>query len=297
VRCGVSQPLVGCTVGAAGAVTVGTDNDATPDEAMTASVGVSVTALAGTNLDSSEGDPAMDLATSLTATATGAGATTGSGASAPASTSIVAAPASAAIIALATTAPAGVPTVNNGGFQSVTYTATLTRSGLASQPTSVQLTLVPDAALGTVAGPPITLTFAPGETSQAGSITVQVPSTATPGPATYHFVAAYDPTGTDGPQRHRGRRSAFVHGGGPGGRQRRSGLRRHRRHRHPAQAPGGRGAGRGHGPGLDHGQRPRLRPRNRTAALTLTATKIDQSQPSRWAFSVTDGAGNARTCA
>ncbi len=101
-----------------------------------------------------------------------------------------------ALVTLSTTAPTGTPTVIKPG--SIDYTADLTRGGDTNQVTKVDLCLVAEAALGTIAGPCTKVTFGPGNTGLTGTVAVSVPAAASNGVATYHFTASYDPNGTDG---------------------------------------------------------------------------------------------------
>lgn len=111
-------------------------------------------------------------------------------------------------IQLTTTAPTGNPPVQRGSI--VTYTASLTRVGLLTQTTDVEVRLVPDAAGNTTVisrsgggdCAPVDnacqlVTFLSGETAKTVSFWVDVPFVPA-GTATYHFVAKYDPTGSDG---------------------------------------------------------------------------------------------------
>lgn len=191
--------LVLCSVDpATGAVTVGSDGDAQPEEAVTVTIIPSLTANSTQNLSSSEGGTPPGALRSVTATTTPTAATTGPGGSDSDTLRVISNPSTDAEIRLATTSPSFGLRAKPG--TDVTFAATVTRHGQTNQATNAVVTLVGDTPAGTTVESenPTSVSFASGETSRDVSMTVDVPADAPITAATYHFTATWDPTGTDG---------------------------------------------------------------------------------------------------
>jgi uncharacterized repeat protein (TIGR01451 family) len=201
--CTTDNAGASCSI-VAGAVTIGSDADATAEEALQATFAIAVSAASSVALASTEGVVLMSKDSGITVTATATGTTTGgTQTSAEGDTDIIANPSVDAVVELTTsTSPAQPsPDIVRGASSTITYTATLTRSGFVNQSTAVSVLLVPVAAQGTTIGSsnPQTVTFLPTDTSETANFTVNVPANAAAGStASYRFVGTYDPTGTDG---------------------------------------------------------------------------------------------------
>lgn len=103
-----------------------------------------------------------------------------------------------AVVSIATDAPTDGVDVPRG--TSVTYTATLTRTGKLDQATVVNLSLLPIGdQRGTAPGAAVNVPFVDDQETATRSITVTVPAGATVGNVQYRFQGVYDPTGTGGP--------------------------------------------------------------------------------------------------
>ncbi len=152
-------------------------------------------------LDSVEGSPVYSGFTLLFISAApiglGAGTPVNNAVPAP----VVGNPGTDAQIALATTSPGGGASAQQGS--TIDYSATLTRTGVASGTTNVGVSLTPSGgnAHGTSVSGPSTqqISFGPGETVKNVSFTVDVPAGAIAGESpAYFFRATFDPSGTDG---------------------------------------------------------------------------------------------------
>jgi len=190
--CTVLDP---CTFNpATGVVTVHSDADGIPEEPMTLTLGGVRLTPSAIPLVSSEGQSPPASPRVVTAQAIPTGGTIGAG-NDTATTAIVSNPDSDTEIQLTTTGPAAGRSAPRGAGSSVIYTATLTKVGRLSFYTDVQVSLVPDIAMGTSPGPSQMVTFdgfPAEETTKMVSIPVSVPAGATLGSASYHFVVEYD---------------------------------------------------------------------------------------------------------
>ena len=198
--CTADAITVICVVAPDGVVTVGHNLDPTPDQAVTVTISFSLSAPITLGLASVEGVDGVSAVRTVQVTATPTDGTGGVIAINTDTTTIVGNPTTEAEVRLVTsTVPAAPASVSVGS--TIVYRASLTRSGNVAQLTNASVTLVPDAASGTVvAGTnPQTASFAIGETTKQLDFAVSVPTgTAAPATASYHFAVTWDPIGIDG---------------------------------------------------------------------------------------------------
>jgi hypothetical protein len=175
-------------------VTIGDNASAPAGQLVTAHFTAQMTAAATIGLTSIEATSVPSASRTITAVVSGLAP--GQTPTAGTATATIVPAANDAVIAIATANPTPDPAPRGG---TTTYSAVLTRSGNTSATTNANVSLVADSAAGTSVDSTSTpVVFDAGETTEPISATVSVPANAAAGPATYHFVVTYDPTGSDG---------------------------------------------------------------------------------------------------